>query len=263
MVTSRMCPIAVAMLLTGFLKAPCQSDVLLHFEGQTAGVVNSPYTARVKITIVQKLADGTTITRSEDIKEARDSQGRIMRERKPEGSRFDNPRNDQSVVMDTVNHTSIRWDAGSAQASLTHTNQRPSTVPLQSPANAGGANANTRPNAQRPPQPDVTLRQPEIAIERLEGRMIAGVYAEGTKITRTIPAGKEGNDRPITTVHETWTCPELQLTVLRSDDDPRTGLSTTETTELDRAEPDAALFRAPEGYTIKDENPPPSQGGVQ
>ncbi len=45
-----------------------------------AGVTNRPYSATVKTTFVQKLADGTTITRVRTTKEARDSEGRSMRQ---------------------------------------------------------------------------------------------------------------------------------------------------------------------------------------
>ena len=36
-------------------------------------------------------------------------------------------------------------------------------------------------------------------------------------------------------------------------DDPRYGLRTEEVTQLDRAEPDPALFRIPAGYTIREQ----------
>jgi hypothetical protein len=42
------------------------------------GVTNRPYSATVKTTFVQKLADGTTITKVSTTKEARDSEGRSM-----------------------------------------------------------------------------------------------------------------------------------------------------------------------------------------
>ena len=42
------------------------------------GIANKPYSATVKTTAVQKLADGTTITRVSTTKEARDSAGRTM-----------------------------------------------------------------------------------------------------------------------------------------------------------------------------------------
>lgn len=91
--------------------------------------------------------------------------------------------------------------------------------------------------------------------EKLGGKTIAGVYAEGTRITITYPIGFFGNDRPIVNIREMWTVPDLRLVVLSTDDDPRTGLRTIELTNLNRAEPDPALFQVPEGYTIKDHYP--------
>ena len=44
------------------------------------GVINLPYSATFKTTVVQKLADGTTITRVSTTREARDSQGRTLHE---------------------------------------------------------------------------------------------------------------------------------------------------------------------------------------
>jgi hypothetical protein len=89
----------------------------------------------------------------------------------------------------------------------------------------------------------------------LGGKTFAGVYAEGTKLTITYPVGYFGNDRPILNVRETWTSPELKIIVYTTDDDPRTGSRTTELTNIDRAEPDPAIFQVPEGYTIKDQYP--------
>jgi hypothetical protein len=71
----------------------------------------------------------------------------------------------------------------------------------------------------------------------------------------TIPEGAEGNDRPITTVTETWRSPELDIIVLSVNEDPRTGTRTSEVTDLDHAEPNPSVFQVPEGYTVKDQNP--------
>ena len=101
---------------------------------------------------------------------------------------------------------------------------------------------------------DPNLR-PTTQTEKLGGKSIAGVYAEGVRITTTYPVGFFGNDKPIVSVHEAWTAPGLRLAVLTINDDPRSGTQTTEITDLNRAEPDPALFQVPEGYTIKDQNP--------
>jgi hypothetical protein len=55
--------------------------------------------------------------------------------------------------------------------------------------------------------------------------------------------------------HETWVSEELMLAVMQIDDDPRTGVRTMELTDIERGEPDPALFQVPEGYTVKDQYP--------
>jgi hypothetical protein len=94
------------------------------------------------------------------------------------------------------------------------------------------------------PVHDPNLR-PERKTEKLGGKTIAGVYAEGTRLTVTSPVGFFGNDKPIITFHETWMSPDLRLVVLSVDDDPRTGTRITEVTNLDRGEPNPALFQVP------------------
>ena len=41
-------------------------------------------------------------------------------------------------------------------------------------------------------------------------------------------------------------------------DDPRRGRTTAEIEEIHKGDPDPALFSPPEGYIIKDQNPPPA-----
>jgi hypothetical protein len=79
---------------------------------------------------------------------------------------------------------------------------------------------------------------------------IAGVYVEGTRTTDVIPARAQGNDREITIVSETWTSPDLKITVRQMTDDPRTGKMTIELTTVDRSDPDPELFKVPQGYTV-------------
>jgi hypothetical protein len=103
-----------------------------------------------------------------------------------------------------------------------------------------------------PADPNV---KPTRQTDKLGGKTIAGVYAEGLRTTLTYPVGYMGNDRPIAVGREIWTAPDLKIIVLTTDNDPRNGLQSTEVTDLVRAEPDPALFLPPEGYTIKDHTP--------
>ena len=51
---------------------------------------------------------------------------------------------------------------------------------------------------------------------------------------------------------EIWRSPELKVTVLSKNSDPRSGESTTRLTNISRAEPDAASFQVPPDYEIID-----------
>lgn len=61
-------PLALTLLLVGSATAIAQ----------IVGSAGNPYTAVKKTTIIQKLSDGTTLTRENNTTEARDSQGRTM-----------------------------------------------------------------------------------------------------------------------------------------------------------------------------------------
>jgi hypothetical protein len=221
------------------------------------GVANKPYSATVKTTVVQKLADGTTITRVSTNKEARDSEGRTMHQNSlnvPNGA----PAMVSTSVFDPVSRTMTHWMSQSKQATVLHMAdpKSPATnLPAQKTVPAGGQSSNGPADGQSPSATVArAARIRDRQREALGGKTIAGVYAEGTRITMTTPEGAEGNDRPMTTVNETWRSPELDIVVLSVNDDPRTGTRTSEVTELDRSEPDPSVFQVPEGYTVRDEN---------
>lgn len=93
--------------------------------------------------------------------------------------------------------------------------------------------------------------------ESLGTQQIEGVNAEGIRITRTIPAGTIGNEKPIDIVFETWTSTDLHVLVLSKRSDPRFGETVFRLTDIKRGEPDAALFQVPSGFTTQQEQPGP------
>jgi len=234
-------------------------------------IQGNPYTATRKTTHVQKLADGTTITRVTTAIDARDSQGRTYHE--DALSMLPGNNEKHVIVTDPIAHTTTTWFSSGKQATRMHWPEFRRSVPPAGATGLGsgsgvisagvssglggaamvtgskGVSAATNPNLR-----------PEIHREKLGGKTIANVYAEGTRTTITFPAGFMGNDGPITTVSESWMSPDLKIVVLSTNDDPRSGVQTTELTNLDRAEPDPSLFQVPEGHTIKDEYPQPNQG---
>ena len=76
-----------------------------------------------------------------------------------------------------------------------------------------------------------------------------GVDVHGTRDTQTIPAETNGG-KEITVVDEYWYSEDLRLNMLAIHKDPRTGEQTTTVTQVDRGEPDPAIFEIPSGYKI-------------
>lgn len=85
----------------------------------------------------------------------------------------------------------------------------------------------------------------DIKHESLGTQTIEGVTAEGTRETRTIPAGAIGNEKPIVITSEVWTSPDLQMVVLSKRNDPRFGETVYKLTGITRGEPDPSLFQPP------------------
>ena len=91
----------------------------------------------------------------------------------------------------------------------------------------------------------------ESKTESLGTQTIGGVFAVGTRTTRTIPAGEIGNERPLEITSEVWTSPDLQMVVMSKRNDPRIGETVYRLTNIQRAEPDPSLFQIPSGFTTR------------
>lgn len=216
--------------------------------GVAMRVPGEPYTAIRKTTRVQKLANGTTITHMTTVKEARDSSGRTYRETRPEvpaGQEEGVPKFVFANVNDPVSGTNIHWNSNTKVADVTHFAERSQIKPPDVVS------------TQAAPEPTPVPRAEPIKqqSEDLGTKTINGVEARGTRMTRVISAGRDGNDQPLTITSEWWRSEELGIMVMSVNDDPRTGTTTMELTELEKGEPDPALFQVPEGYTVKDQFP--------
>ena len=99
--------------------------------------------------------------------------------------------------------------------------------------------------------------RPDETSESLGKETIAGVSAEGVRLTTTIPAEAMGNERPIEITRERWFSPELQIVLRSKQDDPRFGVTTYEVTKLDRDNPAHSLFQIPRDYQIRKAPEPP------
>ncbi len=115
--------------------------------------------------------------------------------------------------------------------------------------------------ARTMPPPEVSWRAHQFAprgpgvANALGQKDIEGQRANGERTTWTIEAGKLGNERPIVITREVWTAPELMLTVLSRDLDPRSGEAHYKLQNIKRGEPDAALMRVPADYNSTPRTP--------
>jgi hypothetical protein len=104
---------------------------------------------------------------------------------------------------------------------------------------------------QAPSGAEAERPQPTVTTDDLGTDSLQGVPVTVAKTTTIVPAGRSGNDAPITKTDETWTSPELKLVMKEQWNDPRTGERTVELVDFSRADPDSALFHAPKGYEVK------------
>jgi len=88
--------------------------------------------------------------------------------------------------------------------------------------------------------------------ENLGDQTIDGIHVTGTRMTHVIPAGKMGNEKPITVTSERWYSPELKATLSTKHDDPWAGELKTDLKNINTAEPDASLFSVPADYKVVD-----------
>jgi hypothetical protein len=211
-------------------------------------VTGAPYSAEETFTLVQTLVDGTQITRASTTEKVfRDSAGRLRIERTAVPGRLARKQGVEVPVIveltDPVEHVRYTLDTVNKVA-----HKQPLTVPA-------------RGQAARPPAPAVTKAEqaetarerPAVTHEDFGKQTVEGLVLEGKRITMVFPAGSQDNDRPITVVTETWMSPELKVPGLVTNNDPRSGESTTKLINVNRSEPDPSLFQPPPDYTIIEE----------
>jgi hypothetical protein len=217
--------------------------------GMQRTVTGAPYTGTEVSSHAQTLANGNVISRQEQTNISRDGQGRLRME---------------TTMKHSDGTTSTRVTIHDPVAGVVHNidaqRKTSNDMTLHGPPNGQGrgrgpGQAGVRPNGARPDAAGAGGRRqrandPNVVTENLGVQTLNGVPATGTRITRTIPAGAEGNSLPIVIVHETWTSDDLKVPVMVKTTDPRFGTSQTQLTNIVRAEPDPSLFQVPAGYTI-------------
>jgi hypothetical protein len=195
----------------------------------------APFSAQVTSEHFQPLSNGNQIDQKTNTTIYRDGQGRTrVEETLPFGPQGTNSNPRQIIrINDPVAGFSYILDANSKTA-------RKSALPQWKPFGANG-----QPPRRGNPNPNANTQS-------LGGQTLGGVYAEGTQITRTIPAGQIGNAAPIQIVTKRWYSADLGVNVQTETTDPTHGNTSVTLNNISRGEPDASLFQIPSDYTVVD-----------
>ena len=224
---------------------------LMGFEGLHGNKVvkNAPFSATASTETSQTLQDGTTIHRTSSSNLYRDSQGRSRSEVTLSGFgplQASGTTHTMVTIADPVAGSRYVLDA---EHKVAHQMQMHSH-------GAGGSPEGEQTFQQRM---QARLQQEEasglVKKESLGTQTIAGVTAEGTRITKTIPAGQIGNSKALQIVVERWYSPDLQVVVKSTRTDPRFGTTTYTLANVQRTEPAASLFAVPSDYAVQQGGP--------
>lgn len=222
----------------------------LGFEGSFTGktVTGAPFSATFSTESSETLADGNQIQHNTTGSIARDSQGRTRRDMTlpafgpwatpgqtpPHVTFLNDPVAGKRFMLDDGKKTARTMPAPMNRSEFTSSRQQSTGS-----GEAGGTGGRRAEFSK------------ETVTTSLGTQMVGGVSAEGTRYTRTIPAGQIGNAKPIVIVTERWYSPDLQMVVMTKRSDPRSGETTFQMTGIQRVEPAATLFAVPADYTLK------------
>jgi hypothetical protein len=233
-------------------------------------ITGAPFTAEATTEFTQMLSDGNRIERRFSTSLARDGKGRTRSEQdvamlgplvvlqkgmhwsthtvsttsgqqEPEPPRF-------TVIVDPVEGVTYTLDERMKEA-----RRSPARKAVQSVVELNAQSIELKKVADKL---EMVARQGAasntVIVEPLGTRQIEGVTAEGTRMTTTVPAGQIGNLNPINVVTERWFSKDLQMAVLITRRDPRSGETVYRLTNIVRAEPPPDLFTVPSDYRVVD-----------
>ena len=260
-------------LQTAVTASPVGVIESVPFESVTS-VPNAPFSADAETEFTQLLGDGNRIERRFSSMMARDSQGRTRREEEIAlvgPLAIDGPSPRLVTILDAVAGYSYTLDE---RQRIVYRNPIALAKMREAHAYAYAADqkVGTRVWVSEPgdhavwmaaDKAKVAVAVPgqklsvgdkaasKITTESLGSRSIEGVMAEGTRTTSTIAAGVIGNVLPIDVVTERWYSRDLQMAVLITRRDPRTGESVYRLRNIVRTEPSPDLFTIPSDYQVR------------
>jgi hypothetical protein len=177
---------------------------------------------------------GGFIVTSAISKVARDSQGRVYRERHHFAPAGVDPRKTlyEFYILDPIAHTNTACTIDIHSCTITSYNPQLSFRLMPVGPFDNGKQLLTR--------------------DSLGQQTLDGLPVTGTRETTTISPGTIGNDRAITLTRDFWFSNDLMTNLAVTRIDPREGTTDIHLTVQSRAEPDPSTFAIPTNYTVFD-----------
>jgi hypothetical protein len=205
-------------------------------EGKT--ITGTPLSGDFVVSHDTTLADGNRIHSESTTKVYRDAQGRVRREVGVDLATpaTGNVKRSMVVITDPV---------AAKRYMLNPDNKTAREMPMRGPKRQGEAHEEHMRAMGGPDESGAVTK------EQLGIKAVNGLQAEGVRVTRTIPAGAIGNDKPIAVVTERWYSTDMQIGVMTLHTDPMMGTVTTKLVNVVRGDPDASLFQVPSDYKVE------------
>ncbi len=200
-------------------------------------VLGRPYSAMQVSSTKQQLVNGTNVIHKGHHFVARDTFGRVRVEMRLPKAADDQPETMAVYVIDPGAHSFTTWITGPDANKSATVAKIPEKSRMSKPVPTQASEDNS-------PQPIVTK-------EYLGTDILHGLPVSVIKTTTIVPAGRSGNDAPITKIHEVWTSSDMKLVMKEQWVDPRSGERTVSLEKFSRASPDPALFNPPGDYTVE------------
>jgi hypothetical protein len=212
-------------------------------------VTNAPFSADVTRETIQVLSNGTKLDQKVSGSVARDSEGRTRQETTFSAI-------GPLAASGQAAHIAFIRDPVAGKNYILNENKKTAAT-MNRPANAN-ADGRWGMRARMGNNQNGNLQTTSLGTKVMEGLTV-----NGTQTTRTIPAGRIGNDKPLVITTEEWYSPDLQMVISSTRTDPRFGTTTYQLANINRSEPAESLFTVPSDYTAAPMNAHRGQAAPQ
>lgn len=220
-------------------------------------VTGAPFSADVVNEFKRTLSDGTLVDRKTSGKIARDSQGRTRREMTPPAIGPFATSGAPTIILinDPVAHK--HYALNPKDKTARELGPAPKFGGMGREGHDEGEGHGHQGHGGGPGGHDEMdggrggMRGGEPVTISLGTKTIEGITVNGTRTTRTIPAGAIGNEKAIEIVFERWYSPDLLTNVMTRRSDPFSGESVFMLTNIKRDEPAASWFQVPADYKLE------------